>query len=161
PATFNPARARGRTATPPAAPNPTTATSTGLSLMAMRRRSAQRLDSLAHLLFIGSDGEARAGIADEVPSGESPIPAVRGVAERAFYCELAQAIKKRPRGGFDLRQNSVLIDRREFDEWLVEFLACRRVDPIESIAERFVDERCDVVRRSALFGAGALIVWRE
>src|SRR5437899_10798984 len=74
PATLRPARARGRTATPPAAPRPTTATSTGLRLMAILRsvrRAAKGLRHFLQLLIVGGDGEARAGIAEEVPAGES------------------------------------------------------------------------------------------
>src|ERR1700734_1591831 len=67
PATFNPARASGSTATPPAAPNPTTATSTGFRLMAMVFSGVSGacavggvvigLDVHAHLLIVLRSGQ--------------------------------------------------------------------------------------------------------
>src|SRR5271169_3119200 len=77
PATFNPARASGSTATPPAAPNPTTATSTGLRLMAMILtamalpvcRVVIGLDVRAHLLIVLRSRETWPRILDQVPTG--------------------------------------------------------------------------------------------
>src|SRR5580658_7964849 len=57
PATSRPARHSGSTATPPAAPNPTTATSTGLRVMATLLispgGSTIRLGLLVHPLHVG------------------------------------------------------------------------------------------------------------
>src|ERR1700733_4429036 len=102
PATFNPARARGRTATPPAAPNPTTATSTGFRLMAMILPVAVsgmvvRLDLHAHLLIGGRSGHARAWVSDQIPSCEILVAAIVGVAEHSFHGQPARSIEKRPR----------------------------------------------------------------
>src|SRR5579883_570673 len=93
PAIFKPARASGSTATPPAAPRPITATSTGFRLMAIVRpqsRPAVRLDCDFHLLVFGRDGNARPGIADHLPAAEVGISAVVGIAEHAFQRQAAE-----------------------------------------------------------------------
>src|SRR5277367_6464406 len=89
PATFKPARHNGSTATPPAAPNPTTATSTGLRLMAISivppRRPAIRLGLLVHPLHVRRSRGPRAGITNDVPSLAIDIAAVMRIAERALH----------------------------------------------------------------------------
>src|ERR1700691_3718800 len=100
PATFRPARARGRTATPPAAPSPITATSTGFRLMAIFCSSPGRQmigsDGNAHVLIFWGDGLARPGVANQIPARETCVAAVIRVAERAFQSEAAYATKEGP-----------------------------------------------------------------
>src|SRR5947207_6648232 len=102
PATLRPARASGSTATPPAAPRPTTATSTGFRLVAMAASvcgCAHGLDRHDNLLLLGGDREPRARIADQIPAGEIPVPAVEGISEHTFERQLANAQEKRARIG--------------------------------------------------------------
>src|SRR5215471_4645835 len=84
PMTSSPARASGSAATPPTAPSPTMATSVFLRSMAMAAslicrtghgkgpvgigRLTHRLRLRVHALFVGGDGEADAGIADQIPA---------------------------------------------------------------------------------------------
>src|SRR5579863_4115628 len=99
PATLSPARASGSTATPPAAPNPTTATSTGLRLMATMfcspRRPMIRLGRSVHLLHIRGGCETRSGILDQIPSSEILVAAVVRIAEHAFERQPARASEER------------------------------------------------------------------
>src|SRR5580692_2142328 len=101
PAIFRPARASGSTATPPAAPNPTTATSTGFRLMAMLVSGGAvggvmiGLNLNAHLLVGGGGGQARAGIADQVPAREVLVAPIKWVAKHAFHGETPGAIEER------------------------------------------------------------------
>src|ERR1700749_3793676 len=94
PITSSPARASGRTATPPAAPRPTTTTSVFLRLTAIaaslvlehgigigRNPEDARL---LHLLFGSAHGHPEARIAYQTPSDEVRVPAVIGIAERAL-----------------------------------------------------------------------------
>src|SRR5579863_1184214 len=108
PATLRPARASGNTATPPAAPSPITATSTGFRLTAMFIQCARsrvvcgpaiRLRRCAHLLIFGRHGKTRTGIPDEIPPGEVLVTAVKGIAEHAFEGQAPNAIEERARVG--------------------------------------------------------------
>src|SRR5215813_8493359 len=90
PITSRPARASGSAATPPTAPRPTMTTSVFLRLMAMAApfdrerhivigRLANGFRPRRHALVVGADGEADAGIADEIPADEIGIAAVVGI----------------------------------------------------------------------------------
>src|SRR5580698_11030685 len=133
PATFKPARASGSTATPPAAPKPTTATSTGFRLMAMALAGSAAarwigrvmigLDVHAHLLIVGRGGQTRPGISDEIPAREILVAAVVGIAEHAFQGEPPGAIEKRSgawkslgRAALHRGKNQVPLLRRKVDE---------------------------------------------
>src|SRR5947207_2467935 len=97
PATLRPARAKGSTATPPAAPSPITATSTGFRLVAMFasiERLPVRRGGRLHTLVLGPHGHLRAGITDEIPAGEVFVAAVGGIAEHAFEREPARAVEE-------------------------------------------------------------------
>src|SRR5579863_3761090 len=103
PATFNPARARGSTATPPAAPRPTTATSTGFRLMAMIlpgravRGVVIRLDLDPHFLIVLRSSEARTWVANQIPTSEILVAPVVRIAEHSLHGEAPGAIEKRSR----------------------------------------------------------------
>src|ERR1700722_953812 len=105
PATFNPARASGKTATPPAAPSPTTATSTGGRLVAMVwsrafsggpvGRVVIGFDFHAHLLIVGRSGKALSRVPEQIPAREILVAAVEGIAEHPFHGETPRAIEER------------------------------------------------------------------
>src|SRR5258708_5054829 len=95
PITSRPARARGRAATPPAAPNPTITTSVFLRLVAMIAAAARKhrvviggfqnwLGFGVHALIVRGHAHANAGIADQFPTDEVRIPTVIGIGKRAF-----------------------------------------------------------------------------
>src|SRR5262249_44963263 len=94
PATFIPARHNGSTATPPAAPSPITATSTGLRLTAMIAsvcRSSIRFGTRLQRLIFRRDGAGRAGIANQAPPREARVPAVVRIGEHAFESQASNA----------------------------------------------------------------------
>src|SRR5215471_18837072 len=101
PATFRPARAKGSTATPPAAPSPITATSTGLRLMAIfcpsPGREVDGFDGHVHLLFFRGGSQPRAGITDQVPACEILITAVERIAESPLQRQTPDAGEEGPR----------------------------------------------------------------
>src|ERR1700674_3652253 len=106
PATFKPARVSGSTAKPPAPPKPTTATSTGFRLMAILyapRRNAVGLGLDIHPLVFRTCRRARAGIADQIPSGEIPVAAIVGISEHAFERQPPGAGEELARVGEALR----------------------------------------------------------
>src|SRR5215469_13424444 len=127
PATFNPERASGSTATPPAAPSPITATSTGFSLMLMARAVGglvQRLGQLAHLLVVRTHRQARSRIADQIPAGEILVAAIIRVGEHDLQRQPPHTIKEclrvgRKASGFSIlhrREYRVLLIRGEIGE---------------------------------------------
>src|SRR5258706_447391 len=99
PATLSPARHSGSTATPPAAPSPTTATSTGFRLMAILfaspRRPTNRLGRFIHALHIRRSREPRTGIANDVPSLASDVAAIVRIAEGALHCVRSSGVEER------------------------------------------------------------------
>src|ERR1700677_4133639 len=111
PATLRPARASGNTATPPAAPSPTTATSTGLRLMAVTasiRGTPQRFQRILDLLIVAGCGQARAGIGDQVPSAKLRVAAVVRIRQHAFERQPADAFEEWAGVGFDGGHNQIL-----------------------------------------------------
>src|SRR5689334_9400660 len=97
--TLMPARVRGSTATPAAAPSPTTTTSTGFRLVAMIfsrpiQLLPEGLGRILHALVLGANGEFRAGITDQIPAGEVLVAPVDRIAEHAFEREAAHSIEK-------------------------------------------------------------------
>src|SRR6516162_6005881 len=116
PAIFNPARARGRTAVPPAAPSPTTATSTGFRLVAIMivapGGAMIRLDGGTHLLHVGTGGEAWPRITDQIPSSEVLVAAIVRVSEHAFQHEPPRPVEEGSRvlrrfSGIDIGQDLI------------------------------------------------------
>src|SRR5215471_18418688 len=94
PTTFSPARSRGSTATPPAAPNPTTTTSAGFRLMAMLvspSRPMIGLDLHAHLLILRSNRRPGPRILDQIPPHEVDVSSVVRIPKHPLKSEPAHA----------------------------------------------------------------------
>src|SRR5579859_3456882 len=98
PTIFNPARARGSTASPPAAPKPITTTSVFRSLMGAM---GQLLfghsgfgDLGIHLLHLCTHEHSGTGISDQVPSRKVHIATIRGITEHSFQSMLANQVER-------------------------------------------------------------------
>src|ERR1700674_2912764 len=113
----------GSTATPPAAPSPITATSTGFRLVAMiasiERLPVGRGGSL-HTLVFETHRHLRAGITDEIPAGEILVAAIGGIAEHAFEREAPHAVEEAAQvgglAGVDRGEHGVALFRRKVHE---------------------------------------------